>query len=420
MYRFAPVLALLVAGCAPQSAELIEGQMVGFLSATTSFTLIKGVFDPEDADESWNIDCRDLEEDGDLLRLDDRLDICDDGAWPPEREVWLGLGAYRGFQQTLDPWRGEAIILNEGDLQIGFHNRLPGGEDFRFIFTIDPNFQPTECVPENGTAVAQNIDGNWVENWSTEIDALLERDPEQLSDFMLAAAEGAQGGQLYFLNAFSFQWNPSPGGGDEDGNQQRDRWTLPEQWRSGFSLGTFSEEDMTGRNNRFGDNSLYILDQAGIGGIIPHESLYFGRDDCTGEGFDCVLYEDQRVLARQHRNQTRNEFELVVPQGVAETWSMEPIWHDNGWREFDDNDAGLDNWSELAYSWVMIKPGSNMEKGGNVSGYFHLMLEGNDSQSRIFVEGEFDVPRIRGENWGARDLRNEKLEEAGTELCQGL
>ncbi len=413
MFRFAPVLALLAVGCAPQSAEVVEGQIVGFLSATTSFTLIKGNFDPEDANESWNVDCRELEEDGDLLSLDDPLDICDDGDYPPQREVWLGLGAYRGFQEPLDPWRGEAILLNEGDLQIGFHQRMPGGEDFRFIFTIDPDFQPTECAPDgNGGVETQNIDGNWVENWSTEIDNILERDADDVPPFMRTAAEGAEGGSLFFLNAFSFQWNPGP-----DSAEQA-TWTLPEAWRSGYSLGTFVEEDMTGRNNRFADPASYTLADAGIGGGAEPDLIYFGVDDCEGDP-TCLEYSDQRVLARQHRNQTRREYELVTSPAVNDIWGMEPIWHDNGWREYDGNIAGLDNWSELAYSWVMVTPDSDMTKGGSMHGYFHLMLEGSDSQSRIFVEGEFDVPRIRGEKWGARDLRTEKIEDAEVDLCAG-
>ncbi|MEZ4320992.1 MAG: hypothetical protein R3F61_26170 [Myxococcota bacterium] len=396
--------------CAPQSAELVDGKMTGFLSSTTSFTLIKGNFDPDDftsdLDATWNIDCRELEEDAEILSLENPLDVCGGNQWPPANEVWLDLGAYKAFQMPLDTWRGEAIILSEGDLQIGFHQRMPGGEDFRFIFSVDPKFQPKQC---NANGEPENRDGDWIAGWSTEIDRLAD-DPDS-PPFLANAANQSRGGKLFFLNSFSFQWDP-----DADSDTSRPVWTLPEEWRAGYSLGTFVEEDLHIRNNRMADPALHILFEADIGGGIPRDSIYYAQCE-NGDGIeDCRAWRDVRDETREVAVDVRDQLRLVSPDTAP--LEFMPIAHDNGWRKHDAKASGLDGWGELAYSWVMFTPDSELERGGNAHGYFSLVFDGDDSQSRFFVQGEFDVPRIKREKWGGRDLRTEKLEEAGVTLCQ--
>ena len=176
--RFIPV-ALLLAGCAPQSATLLSGEYFAFLSDTTSFSLAKGTVDPEDwpAKDMWTVDCRAFESkaDREAQQLPGALDICDTwldidddevGDYPPD-ETWMGQTPWWILHENLDPWRGEAIITSEGDFQVGFHHTLPGGEDFRFAFVIDPDFAPKQCDYETGKAVER--DGNWLENWSKDL-----------------------------------------------------------------------------------------------------------------------------------------------------------------------------------------------------------------------------------------------------------
>lgn len=411
MPRFAPVLALLAAACTPQSADLVEGEMVGYLSSTTSFTLIKGSFDPADVvdegGDTWNIDCRELESDSQILALENPLDICGGNRWPPEDEVWLDLGAYRGFRMPLDPWRGEGILLNEGDLQVGFHQRMPGGEDFRFIFSIDPGFQPTRCTGDGTDSTP--LDGNWIEGWSTELERLAGE--SDLPPFMARAVSESQGGQLYFLNAFSFQWDP-----DSEDDQNRPIWTLPEEWRAGYGLATFAEEDMHVRNNRMADPALHILFEADIGSGIPPESLYYAQCNDGDQISDCQAWRDVRTEIRETADNIRTQLRRASPE--AAPFEFLPITHANEWRVHNGRAPGLDGWGELVYSWVMLTPDSMIEKGGNAHGFFSIVLDGDDSQSRIFLQGEFDVPNIRRERWGGRDLRTEKLEDAGVTLCQ--
>jgi len=409
MTRFTLALPLFALACTPQSAELVSGEMVGFMSTTTSFTLIKGNFDPADAEESWNIDCReDLGEDEDLLRLPDALDICGGNRWPPEDEVWLNQGAYQNFRMPMDTWRGEAVMLNEGDVQVGFHQRMPGGEDFRFVFTIDPTFQPTSCVGDgNGGFLAEPIDGDWVGGWSEEIARLNEED--NLPPFLDGAAEASAGGELYFLNAFSFQWDP-----DADDDTSRGTWTLPEEWRSGYSIGTFVEERMHTRNNRMADPGLYILFEAELGGGIPRDSIFYAQCEDGDQIGDCPEWRDVRRQVRTTAEDVSTQLARATPDGNP---FFMPIAHANDWRTHNGRAPGLDGWGELVYSWVMLTPDSNVEQGGNMHGFFSIVLDGDDSQTRIFVQGEFDVPKIKREKWGAVDLRQDKLDEAGIELC---
>jgi hypothetical protein len=411
MFRFAPALALAAIACTPHSAELSNAELYGFISATTSLTLIQGTFDPSDVDENWNIDCRVFEDEADeILRLEAPLDICERNAWPPVNEVWLD-NAYRGFRMPLDEaWRGEGLILNEGDLQVGFHHRLPGGEDFRFAFSIDPDFQPTQCVPQDdGTVSRELVDGDWIGEWSKDIDWLNEQADGDLPPFLAAAADKNAGGRLFYLNARSFQFDP-----DSDDPTARQSWSLPEEWRAGFGRGTFVAEDLRSRYNRFGAPEVYILfDQVG-GGSIPRDVLYHA--DCEeGDTIgDCQAYRQLRTEGRDVASAVGRQLGMVTP---ADTPFYQPIAHTNEWRPIDGKAPGLDAWVELGYSWVMLHPDSNPEKGGSVSGSFSIVLDGNDSLSRFIVQGDFEVPNVKGERWGSPDLRAEKAELAGDQPC---
>lgn len=144
--------ALLLAACSPQNAEITNASYVAFFSDGTSLSLSKGEVDP--ADQGWassyNIDCREFETQAeeDTLKLQDPppLEICGNNNWPPVYEEWAVQAGFRVVSEDIEPWRGEAVITAEGDLQIGFHHTMTGGADMRIIIAVDPDFAPTECV----------------------------------------------------------------------------------------------------------------------------------------------------------------------------------------------------------------------------------------------------------------------------------
>ena len=85
---------------------------------------------------------------------------------------FLQNDGYYLLDQTVEPWRTEAIINGEGDVQLTVHHALPQNEDFRFHFSIKPDFMPTHCTTdENGNAKVEYVDGsNWLEQWSANED----------------------------------------------------------------------------------------------------------------------------------------------------------------------------------------------------------------------------------------------------------
>lgn len=413
MIRIAPVLALAALACTPQSAVLTEGEVIGYLSSTTSFTLVKGSFDPSDVDENWNIDCRELSGNDEALRLEDPLDVCDNPEWPPEQEVWLGLTPYRAFREALEPWRGEGIITNEGDIQVMFHHRMPGGGDFRFGFAIDPDFQPTVCrQTESGTPIRENLDGDWVGEWSKDIDWLLEQD--NLPPFLAAAAQRNQGGRLYYLNARAFQWDPLAQGTPE-------QWPLPEEWRAGFANGQFVDERLNGRYNRFGTPEVYLLFESELGGDVTAADLYYA--EClAGETIDdCQRYRQTRNAARTAARNVNQQLAIATPDGAP---FYQPLVHSNEWRPIDARAPGLDAWVEIGYSWVMLNEDTcpaagpcDLSRGDSISGSFSIVLDAEDSLSRFIVQGDFEVDNVKRDRFGPPDLRVIKAEEAGDQPC---
>ena len=307
-------------------------------------------------------------------------------------ESWLHRDSFQVMQQQLDPWRGEAIITTEGDFQITFHHKV-GGEDFRFAFVIDPDFQPQECVGEGDQTFAEDVDGNWLENWSTD------------------EADDA-GGTLYFLNTFAYQFNPS---------DLEDAWFLPQDWLAGYGEAKLGEEDFFIRSARYGDPVAYSEYEA-LGDLfgqvfVTVEDLFYialdaDDDPLTADKDENKIpdFEEMREQMADVVNQTSFEYETLAYEAT-------PIAHANDWRPPDGLPDGLDGWGEMHYNWVRIDDGSKLEVDGAASGEFHLLMGSTDSQSRVLVRGEFKVDKIKKERWGTRDIEAEKLEENGTVLC---
>lgn len=366
--RPTPTLLMVLAaltGCTPESATVTGGQYTAFLAANTSQTLYQDRLDFSAAADTWSIDCGDF-------GLPDALAICDDPLWGPEHETWLERDGYRVVQEDLDPWRGEAVVTSEGDLQIGFHQRLPGGEDFRFAVVVNPTFQPTECVslPDGGVE-AQPLDGDWIANWS----------------------EG-QNGTMFYLNAGAYQFNPS---------NTEQLWVLPEEWRAGYTTAKFAAEQFIGRRVRFGvpeSYSSYELEEA----AFPSASDLFYTSD-AGQ------LAAQTARVQGVADEVEAELALV---GVDANLGV----HGNEWRVPDQRAEGLDGWGELHYNWIKFDNGSDLSVGGSATGEFFLTFDGQESQSRVFVSGQFEVKRFHRDHWVTDDVTAVKLAENGTTLCQ--
>lgn len=439
--RLAVLVAPFLAACAPQNAVLTSGEYFGFISDSTSFSLQKGSVDPyEWGDDMWTIDCRefataaeknalqltgiddDCEEGENSERCVDRrqaklckdwievLPATDPPKYRPEHETWMAQSPWWVVHEELKPWRGEAIITSEGDLQIGFHHRLPGGGDFRFAFVVDPDFAPKQCNIDTGKAEPR--DGDWVTEWTE--DFVKQADGVKGLEHMMSYADG---GSVFYLTADGFQFNPA---------ETQDYWFMPEQWESGFVQGKFVEETFQSRTPRWGTNEAYeyfeVYDPSeGYGAAIGMDELYYcqldegesARDNPCVQGkldfLDEVTASIQRDLSA-----------ALTPEGADKVdWS--PMVHANLWRPSDGTPAGFDGWQELHYNMIAFdqtpEQMAGLQAGDSFKGAFTLVLDGIDSNSRFLLRGEFEVPRLRDDRWTTEDIRARKLEENGNTLC---
>lgn len=446
-------LAVFAAGCAPNNAEMTQGSFTAFLASQTSTSIVKGAVEPEEFDEDWTLDCREFENKKEEAALQLEESILDKGACKDlvelgdsefggeetTQEAWLLEDGYYVVREPLDPWRGEALVTTEGDLQIGFHHALPGADDFRFLFVINPDFQPTQCVAaEDGVGTPENLDGDWVGEWSKTVQEVLEAHPDDPSYDLLREFPN---GKVYFLTSFAYQFNP-----DDPQSQNNPFWSLPNEWGSGTANGKFSQEFFSHRTIRYGEPILYSNFEATEDSQAPvqsPENVWYcntGADEepidetPTNEGGENAPPANDLDAPCQNINgnyewQTLGEM-IARAEAVADETSEElalvdvpfrPIVEDNLWRKSDGNAPGLDGWAELHYNWVVIDENQDISKGGSVSGAFHLLMDGTTSTSRYFISGRFDVERIRGDIWSNKDLQEQKAEEAaeaGSPLCE--
>jgi hypothetical protein len=436
------LLGALASACAPQSASLEVGDFTAFLSASRSITYQKGNLKLDEFGRFSYVDCREFEDarndtQNEELRLGDgpgteagqRLPICGDdpgvGAdqWPPEQEPWLDEDGYAVVGDVLDPWRGEAIITSEGDVQFTFHNRLPGGEDMWFAFVIDPNFQPRQCVQnEAGDGVEfKEVDGNWVEQWTGDLD-----DDET--------------GTLYYLNSGSYQLDPVSVNKyvDDPYGVNIQEWFLPNEWASGHAQGQFGDDLFTLRTAKYGRPSAYWSYQLAqnsvneLAAIDLSDLYYWPSQELTtvpeaqgdGSGRRCLSLEDCREEANTDARTLERELRRAgLPAAnedgteVDDLPSFRPRVHDNDWRTPDESAAGLDGWIELHSNWVRFDEGAVLEKGGAATGEFHLVFEGTESTSRFFIRGKFAVDSFKKDTWTTKYLPAIKFEQNGTTEC---
>ncbi len=411
MHRASLPLLLAAAACTPQNAELVNGSYIAFLAENNSLTLEKGRVDPEDYAVQYDVDCREFasKEDEEALKLPDALDICGPNKWPPVHEEWGGQAGYHVVSEELEPWRGEALITSEGDLQIAFHHRVPGGQDFRFLFSVDPDFSPVTCETEGDTFDHVRKDGaDWVEQWSTELATLEGQADEYGTAFDMF--DGLWDGRLYFLNAYGYQLNPA---------NTLEYWSLPPYWMSGAAQGKFVEEGFFHRTPRFGEPSVYNLIDASSTAQPTASQLWWCDMEEGTDPNDSTCLQNQDEYVRDVASTIRDELNLMMTPADAEEPVLDymPIVHTNFWREPDGRPPGFDGWSELHYNYVVFSKDSVLEAGGQAEGAFALTFDAGESSSRFFVKGRFVIDKIKKDKWTTPDLQKDKLIENDVQLC---
>lgn len=379
----------LLLGCSPHDAD-VSATYLAFFEDNSSDALTKlrleDKFDKQK--DLVPVDCRHLRE-GEV-RLEGASDACDttDAIWFP----WLkDYGYYRkeGTVSTDDAiWRAEAVLTSEGDLQLTVHADMEDFGDFRFGWSIKPDFQPTVCDDSDadgvndGTAALTNVDGNWLENWSAN-------DP---------------GYTVWHLNSGSYQRNPS---------NLEDYWFFTSDWEAGTSFARFGEEvvyhhpaDYEHYSTSVGDGPLYFpRAQSGASdlGDLPAAD---GTIDDWASSISTYLTEND---------------DLAV-LGGAEKFKANYRVHSNAWRPDEGLERGLNNWVEVPFGYVRLKdftPGDAIEAGdANISGDFQMYLGGQETASRLYVSGTFTINHITQIDNFSPTLEDIKQEENSTPACK--
>jgi len=298
-----------------------------------------------------------------------------------EFHTWLQDDGFYALTGAMEPWRTEAIITSEGDLQLTVHHWLGNGQDSRMHFTVAPDFAPITCTADDsGDAVVEYVDGaSWVSQWSADED----------------------GYSIYYLNAGSYQVNPS----DSD-----TWWYFTSEWNSGYGFSKFAAEELSSHPGDYGN-----YDENGEGdnfqGVTDRE------DPESEENIDAYV----EMLA---------ELEVAAEGWEAEVYDVagarangEPAFthkiEDNLWRPINTQTHGLDGWAGLHSSWVRIANSSNITEGGKVSGDFQILYDGTESGSRYLVTGTFEIPELEADKWVYPVLDEVKRAENGTQYCGG-
>jgi hypothetical protein len=464
-----------MAACTPQTATLTSGSYTAFIAEATSVSLGRGEIDLDGYSDYHQIDCRQFEDEetGEALRLGDRLvncgagddgteegmfsdfdgdelldladfdddndgvsdiDDCDDhdpgvvdgdcepgggdGFWPPVDQFWLASDGYHVVTEDLDPWRGEAVVTNEGDIFVTFHHRLPGGSDFWFQFAVDRYFQPTECVQDdNGDVIVAALDGDWVGEWSKDLDRIAElRDDDEAFGPYEHLDPYLDGGRMFYLNGRLAQTNPNA---NEDGED--DQWFMPEQWSAGAAQGKFSEELVVDNPPTTTDPTLQSLLAQGYYAsqfADLSEFLYWcdmpAGTDPDPEVNTCMAsladFMDERVVGAV--NELDYAMQPEAGEGVEPDNRFGPMRHLNTWRAVDGRPSGFDGWGEMYPSYVVFSEDSDLRIGGSARGAFTLTLSAVDSNSFVMVKGEFEIPEVKKDRWTPENLRETKRAEA--------
>jgi len=410
-----PMLALLLVGCNPHDAE-VEGGWTVWLAANSSPTVSS---DAVDLTGASRIDCAHVEGDyGYIGSSDDAVgcDSVDALNW----QTWLQDDGYYRLSNTIEPWRTDALINGEGDLQLTVHQRLGDGADFRFAFSIDPDFSPTNCVDDDeGNRELEYVDGSdWVTEWSSD--------------------EGDY--NVYYLNAGAYQINP----GDTS-----ETWSFTSDWISGMSYAKFGEDDLFSYGVDYSwydpDFPVYMTCKD-FAGCVNWRDIPAKLEQLESQGVNtrsCDTQDDYAYLRLFYYENWYNPYcedvpssdvlQSTVAQNIEDattSWSdeMTQVYgadqfelrvEDNAWRPLDDTRQGLDGWVDLQTSWVRFTKSSDLEVGGSAEGDFQIYYYGAEAGTHMVIHGTFTIDKIKGDRWAYSDLETEQREENGTEYCGG-
>jgi hypothetical protein len=351
---------------------------------------------------------------------------------------WIVEDGYYGLSGQLESWRSEALINSEGDLQLTVHIDLGNDQDFRFHFSIDPNFAPDECLEKNEddedgapTVYRAFQDGsNWVQEWS----------------------EDEEGNQIFYLNAGAFQVDP---------NDSDNSWYFSDDMVSGYGASKFAAGEF---NSRAGDYGHYDLDGTGLlwgqdalsgsdlfGGFLGVSSQgHSGELGLTVDPNDYVDWREQYLANLDQLCHTVKgaaceatndeplvegeilswEDEMVTVLGAVNDLNNDGILDEgearfehkiesNMWRPIDGTVSGVDGWMEVHSSWVRLQTGQVVAPGENVKGDYQILYEGTEAGSRLLIRGEFEITNLEMDEWGYDRLEDVKREENGTPYCGG-
>ncbi|MFK7926810.1 MAG: hypothetical protein AB8H79_01380 [Myxococcota bacterium] len=415
-FRLTPLALVLAAGCAPQNASIVEGSYTMFMSNSTTQVFIEDRIRVDNFEDKWVIDCLGRDE-----RAEGAIDNCRDSGGvnvPVEgadrgiaHETWIERDVFTAVHEPLDPWRGEAIMTSEDDLQLTFHHRLPNG-DFRFAVVVDPAFQPRTCVEdESGNLSNEPIDGDWVAEYTKSMTQGNYDGGESLW------TGRSNEGTLFLLNATTFQFNP-----DSTDNI----WVLPFYMEAGYAAARWGPESMSYQGARWAQPSAYTAYADGDRNGPPTSSVFYERFDPNqfqGE-FEPKLRADPDFKALYEKiektaRETQEDISALYAPGI-EVPDYTPAVPSEAWRRPDGTDAGFDGWGGMYHSYVRFDQDRDLLKAGErLSGEFKLYFFGDNSQSRLLVEGQFETGRVKNDTWVTPNVQEEKLEESGLTLCGG-
>jgi len=462
------ILLTALTGCAPQDAT-VTGQWFSWLAANSSATVAEGNLDFADATafecsgRGWDAELCDFEpgyigptsgpgdqyiggkcpmtnasgdfnpnnglcnvsytsscNEEDIATFDEQCSELQ----ALEKNTWINDDGYYGLSGPIEPWRSEALINSEGDLQLTVHVDLGDKQDFRFGFAVDPDFAPVDCLEdEEGNAYVTNRDGSdWVDEWSEDED----------------------GSRIYYLNAGAYQHNPFKG---------EDTWYLSNDMISGFGFSKFAAEELTSRPGDYGDypddgsdpvmedNFLAVDDherpdlsdydtrfetlcEMAVGAECPHLDVDDDGDGASENEGDCNDNDDNIVPADCANAPApamswAEEFVNVLGANKNDEAQFEHKIESNKWRPIDGTISGLDGWMEVHSSWVRLEANQTIADGERVKGDFQILFEGDEGGSRVLVRGEFDIEALREDRWGYEILEETKRNENDTAFCGG-
>jgi hypothetical protein len=385
---------LFLFGCSPQHATLSNARWFTWLAANSSKVFIDEslpfldtLAETTNYPETLNISMFECsprgEGDDGFLKPQDGIAYTTGEACEAVNEIsfenhkFIQNDGFFLLQEDVNPWRTEALINGEGDLQLTVHHDLPDGEDFRFTFSVDPNFQPTTCTTnDQGEPQVEYVDGSdWMTRWSSN----------------------EEGYKIIYLNSGAYQINPS---------DTEDYWFLTTDWNSGFGHAKFSAEEFNSVPTSYGN-----YDEEGGG----DDFMYIDSRSAP----DYTSYNSEISSLEELAEGWQDELSIAAGANVDGVGYFEHKIEGNEWRPVNTSNAGIDGWAEVHSSWVRIADGSEVVDGGSVTGDFQIMYTASESNSQLLVKGAFSIDNLKEDPWAYPIMEDIKRSEYGTPFCGG-